>query len=150
MSVLLDRAGLTVTSLLAQPGGPDWDSPKGPEWGKAAPIGLLIILLLGIALYLLIRSMNKQLRKVPKEFGRPGRGRAAGTPGDGVGAGDGTTDGAPGDAAGDAAGGAAAEYRFGAASDLDRPADPASAREPGVGPSRTGSPAASDGADRPG
>jgi hypothetical protein len=85
----LDRAAHLVASvgLLAQPGGPDYDSPKGPEWGKAAPIGLLIILLLGIALFLLIRSMNKQLRKVPKTFDRSGgRGRtgsaAAPTPPD--------------------------------------------------------------------
>jgi hypothetical protein len=41
---------------------------RGPEWGKAAPIALLIILLMGIALFLLIRSMNSQLRKVPGSF----------------------------------------------------------------------------------
>lgn len=41
---------------------------RGPEWGKAAPIGLLIILLMGIALYFLIKSMNKNLRKVPSSF----------------------------------------------------------------------------------
>jgi hypothetical protein len=41
---------------------------RGPEWGKAAPIALLIILLMGIALFLLIRSMNSQLRKVPSAF----------------------------------------------------------------------------------
>ena len=45
---------------------------KGPEWGKAAPIGLLIILLMGIALYFLIKSMNKNLRKVPSSFDTDG------------------------------------------------------------------------------
>jgi len=47
--------------VLAVPGPPPG---KGPEWGKAAPIGLLIILLLGAAFWLLMRSMNKHLRKV--------------------------------------------------------------------------------------
>lgn len=37
---------------------------KGPEWGKAAPIGLLIILLLCAAFWLLMRSMNQHIRKV--------------------------------------------------------------------------------------
>lgn len=45
------------------------DEPaKGPEFGKASPIGLLIIILLLIAVFLLIRSMNKQLKKLPESF----------------------------------------------------------------------------------
>jgi hypothetical protein len=52
---------------------PDDNIPpgKGPEWGKAAPIGLLIILLLGVALFFLIKNMNKQFRKVPESFDPP-------------------------------------------------------------------------------
>ncbi len=50
------------------PGDYDPSSGHGPEWGKAAPIGLLIWLLLGLALYLLIRSLNRHLRKVPASF----------------------------------------------------------------------------------
>jgi len=52
---------------------PDDNIPpgKGPEWGKAAPIGLLIILLLGLALFFLIKNMNKQFRKVPASFDPP-------------------------------------------------------------------------------
>lgn len=42
--------------------------PEGPEFGKASPLGLLIILVLLIATALLIRSMNVQLRKLPKTF----------------------------------------------------------------------------------
>ncbi|ALG84032.1 hypothetical protein [Gordonia phthalatica] len=41
---------------------------KGPEFGKASPVGLLIILLLLVAVFLLIRSMNKQLKKLPESF----------------------------------------------------------------------------------
>jgi hypothetical protein len=41
---------------------------RGPEWGKAAPVGLLVIVLMGLAVALLLRSMNKQLKKVPESF----------------------------------------------------------------------------------
>lgn len=54
------RTGLT-TFLAAPPTPPPG---KGAEWGKAAPIGLLILVLLGVALYLLIKSMNRHMRKV--------------------------------------------------------------------------------------
>ncbi|MFZ2511789.1 MAG: hypothetical protein WAW85_11965 [Gordonia sp. (in: high G+C Gram-positive bacteria)] len=42
--------------------------PKGPEFGKSSPIGLLVIVLLLVSTFLLIRSMNKQLRKLPETF----------------------------------------------------------------------------------
>ncbi|ORA73043.1 hypothetical protein [Mycolicibacterium insubricum] len=41
---------------------------SGPDFGKASPLGLLILVLLLIAVFLLGWSMNKQLRKVPKSF----------------------------------------------------------------------------------
>ncbi len=40
----------------------------GPDFGKASPIGLLVIVLLLIATLLLLRSMNRQLKKVPDSF----------------------------------------------------------------------------------
>ena len=40
----------------------------GPDFGKASPLGLLVVVLLLIATLLLIRSMNRQLKKVPKSF----------------------------------------------------------------------------------
>ncbi|MDD4867968.1 MAG: hypothetical protein PHQ28_12880 [Mycobacterium sp.] len=40
----------------------------GPDFGKASPVGLLVIVLLLIALLLLLRSMNRQLKKVPDSF----------------------------------------------------------------------------------
>jgi hypothetical protein len=42
----------------------------GPDFGKASPVGLLVIVLLVIATLFLVRSMNRQLRKVPKSFDR--------------------------------------------------------------------------------
>ncbi|MFF0817393.1 hypothetical protein ACFYVR_19850 [Rhodococcus sp. NPDC003318] len=43
-------------------------TPTGPEFGKASPVGLLIIVALLVGTVLLIRSMNKQLRKLPDTF----------------------------------------------------------------------------------
>ena len=40
----------------------------GPDFGKASPIGLLIVVVLLIATLLLLRSMNRQLKKVPESF----------------------------------------------------------------------------------
>lgn len=59
----------TVAGLSAPPTTqPASGSGQGPEWGAAAPIGLLIILLMGGALFLLIKSMNRNLRRVPESF----------------------------------------------------------------------------------
>ncbi|BBZ71566.1 hypothetical protein [Mycobacterium paraseoulense] len=40
----------------------------GPDFGKASPIGLLVVVVLLIATLLLLRSMNRQLKKVPDSF----------------------------------------------------------------------------------
>ena len=44
---------------------------KGPEWGKAAPVGLLVILLMGIATFFLLRSMTRKIKNVPASFDAP-------------------------------------------------------------------------------
>jgi hypothetical protein len=51
----------------------DWhadDAPhnSGPDFGKASPFGLLVVVLLLIATFFLVRSMNRQLKKVPESF----------------------------------------------------------------------------------
>lgn len=53
-----------VTTVLAQ------DGPRqtGPDFGKASPVGLTIILLLLISVFFLVWSMNRHLRKLPKSF----------------------------------------------------------------------------------
>lgn len=40
----------------------------GPDFGKASPLGLLVVVLLLIATLFLLRSMNRQLKKVPESF----------------------------------------------------------------------------------
>jgi hypothetical protein len=42
--------------------------PNAPEFGGSSPIGLVVIVLLFIAMFFLIRSMNNHLRKVPSTF----------------------------------------------------------------------------------
>jgi hypothetical protein len=44
---------------------------QGPEFGKASPIALVVILLLGIATVFLIRSMTKRIRRLPASFDDP-------------------------------------------------------------------------------
>ena len=46
----------------------DKPSQTGPEFGKASPIGLLIVVLLLIATCVLVWSMNKHLKKLPETF----------------------------------------------------------------------------------
>lgn len=58
----------SVVILLAQAQPPAPGSDRGEEFGKTSPIALVVILLLGVATVLLIRSMNKRLRNVPESF----------------------------------------------------------------------------------
>jgi hypothetical protein len=48
------------------------DAPRntGPDFGKASPVGLLIIVLLLIGTFALIWSMNRHLKKLPERFDR--------------------------------------------------------------------------------
>ena len=40
----------------------------------AGPIGLLVVVLLGLSLVLLIRNMDRRLKRLPREFPEDGRG----------------------------------------------------------------------------
>lgn len=53
---------LTVGLLLAE------ETNRGPDYGKASPVGLLVVLLLLIGVFLLVRSMNRHLKRVPASF----------------------------------------------------------------------------------
>ncbi|MCK5754090.1 MAG: hypothetical protein KAH46_15440 [Mycobacterium sp.] len=65
MSDLLTLGVELTTGLLAQ------DGPRqtGPDFGKASPVGLIVVILLLISVFLLVWSMNKHLRRLPKSFG---------------------------------------------------------------------------------
>lgn len=60
-------------SLLLAEAGPS-NAPEGnPEWGKAAPTGLFVLLAFVVVCFFLFRSMNRQIRKVPADFGTGAR-----------------------------------------------------------------------------
>ena len=46
------------------------DPPKntGPDFGKASPVGLLVVVLLLIGTFALVWSMNRHLKRLPKTF----------------------------------------------------------------------------------
>ena len=46
--------------------GPPHNS--GPDFGKASPFGLLVVVLLLISVLFLVRSMNRHLKKLPESF----------------------------------------------------------------------------------
>lgn len=53
---------LAVTVLAAEPNN------TGPDFGKASPVGLLVLVVLLIATVFLGFSLNRHLRKVPASF----------------------------------------------------------------------------------
>jgi hypothetical protein len=57
---------MMIVGLLAD------DAPKdtGPDFGKASPVGLLVVVLLLIGTFLLVRSMNRRLKRLPESFDR--------------------------------------------------------------------------------
>ena len=61
--------GQGVAMVLAQ--NPEPPADKGEEFGKASPIGLVVILVLLIATVFLVRSMTKHIRRVPASFDPP-------------------------------------------------------------------------------
>ena len=58
---------MLAVSLLAD------DAPRntGPDFGKASPFGLIVVVLLLIGTFALVWSMNRHLRKLPKSFDEP-------------------------------------------------------------------------------
>jgi hypothetical protein len=55
----------TVTVVAQDPAPPPG---QGEEFGKASPIALVVIILLGLALVVLIVSMSKRIRRLPASF----------------------------------------------------------------------------------
>jgi hypothetical protein len=42
----------------------------GPDFGKASPLGLVVVVILLIGTFLLVWSMNRHLKKLPESFDR--------------------------------------------------------------------------------
>jgi hypothetical protein len=56
---------MLVLGVLAEDQQP---GDTGPDFGKASPFGLLIVVLLMIGTFFLIWSMNRHLKKLPESF----------------------------------------------------------------------------------
>jgi len=54
-----------AVSLLADEGTP---ANTGPDFGKASPFGLLVIVLLLVGTFVLVWSMNRHLNRLPESF----------------------------------------------------------------------------------
>jgi hypothetical protein len=78
-TVLVDLGAVpsagAVASVLAQGATPP--PGEGPEFGKASPVALVVILALALATVLLIISMTRHLKKVPVSFDPPAEDRDA-------------------------------------------------------------------------
>ena len=55
---------LVALAVLAE----DGPHNSGPDFGKASPFGLLLVVLLLISVVFLVRSMNRHLKKLPESF----------------------------------------------------------------------------------
>lgn len=62
---------LAVAMTLAQQPPPDTPGGQGQDFGKSSPVGLVLLILFFVAVALLVRSMNKHLRRVPESFDPP-------------------------------------------------------------------------------
>jgi hypothetical protein len=63
-----------LVALVAQPSPmptPVDPGGRGEEFGKSSPVGLVVIILFFVAVFFLVRSMNKHLRRVPESFDTP-------------------------------------------------------------------------------
>jgi hypothetical protein len=77
--VLVDvgAVGPSTAVVVVPVGNPGPPPGRGEEFGKASPIALVVVVLLGLATVVLIRSMTKRIRRLPASFERPaGEGEA--------------------------------------------------------------------------
>ena len=64
----MNQLALAAIRVLADLNADQAPHNSGPDFGKASPFGLLVVVLLLISLLFLVRSMNRHLRKLPESF----------------------------------------------------------------------------------
>ena len=65
--------GSTVAFVAVQPSNTN-DNDKGgqgEDFGKSSPVGLVLLIVFFIAVFFLVKSMNKHLKRVPASFDEP-------------------------------------------------------------------------------
>ncbi|MFE0027469.1 hypothetical protein [Amycolatopsis sp. NPDC059021] len=73
MSFTLPAVAVAPTTALVLAQQPDKgdNGGQGEDFGKSSPLGLLVLILFLIAVALLVRSMTKHLKRLPKSFDEP-------------------------------------------------------------------------------
>lgn len=61
----------TTALVLVQPSTEKDPGGQQEDFGKSSPLGLLILVLFFIAVFFLVKSMSKHLRKLPASFDEP-------------------------------------------------------------------------------
>jgi hypothetical protein len=61
-----------VTQVVVPVQNPAPPPGQGEEFGKASPVALVVIILLGLVTVMLIRSMTKRIRRLPASFNASG------------------------------------------------------------------------------
>ncbi len=64
----MNRLSLAALRVFADLQADDAPHNTGPDFGKASPFGLLVVVLLLLSLVFLVRSMNRHLKKLPESF----------------------------------------------------------------------------------
>lgn len=60
-----------TVALVQQPAPPDDPGGQGADFGKSSPVAFVVLLLFFVAVFFLVRSMNKHLKRVPESFDKP-------------------------------------------------------------------------------
>ena len=62
----------TVAFVAVQPSNTNNDKGgQGEDFGKSSPVGLVLLIVFFIAVFFLVKSMNKHLKRLPASFDEP-------------------------------------------------------------------------------
>lgn len=63
----------TVAIVAVQPSSSNENDKggQGEDFGKSSPVGLVLLIVFFIAVFFLVKSMNKHLKRVPASFDEP-------------------------------------------------------------------------------
>ncbi|MDX8148303.1 hypothetical protein SK854_39745 [Lentzea sp. BCCO 10_0061] len=71
--------GSTVALVAVQPSNTNDGNDKGgqgEDFGKSSPVGLVLLIVFFIAIFFLVKSMNKHIKGLPASFDEPAEGAA--------------------------------------------------------------------------
>jgi hypothetical protein len=64
--------GSTVAFVAVQPSNTNDDKGgQGEDFGKSSPVGLVLLIVFFIAVFFLVKSMNKHIKGLPASFDEP-------------------------------------------------------------------------------